>query len=379
MRFREESGGVKTRLYAQLHRFDYCIPRIMVKHIRIQNFKSIKDLSFEARKINLFIGEPNTGKSNILEAMSLFAYEINDRQKFKAFFRTSNPANLFYNDDIDQTIKVTFNFNPCDHANPDLRIVQGHKEGYENYKFGFRNPASFSVPLVDRGPYNYSTLLNNDAQVIAYGDQDSVFFHLRFYRTPTTEFNSIFSEYLISPSGNNFPTCYRNNSNIRKYSLQLLEASGLELLVESDTNTLRLVKSRTGGVLTSFPYQSLSDTIRRLLFYYAAIETNQNAILLFEEPEAYTFPRYTKDLAERIVNDDSNQYFIVTHNPYLFSTILEKTPAEELNVFVTYMEAYQTKLRRIEDHELGELVDLGPAVFLNLDHFLPSADEQAVR
>ncbi|RLI82013.1 hypothetical protein DRP04_04880 [Archaeoglobales archaeon] len=40
-----------------------------VREVEIENFKSIKHLKLECRRINVFIGEPNTGKSNIIEAI----------------------------------------------------------------------------------------------------------------------------------------------------------------------------------------------------------------------------------------------------------------------------------------------------------------------
>ena len=44
-----------------------------ISHVHINNFKSIKDVTLnDCRRINLFIGKPNVGKSNLLEAMSLF-------------------------------------------------------------------------------------------------------------------------------------------------------------------------------------------------------------------------------------------------------------------------------------------------------------------
>ena len=38
----------------------------MIRTLEIKNFKSIKELRLDCRRINIFIGEPNTGKSNIL-------------------------------------------------------------------------------------------------------------------------------------------------------------------------------------------------------------------------------------------------------------------------------------------------------------------------
>ena len=46
----------------------------MVEKIRIKNFKSLRDLTIEdCRRVNLLVGRPNVGKSNILEALALFS------------------------------------------------------------------------------------------------------------------------------------------------------------------------------------------------------------------------------------------------------------------------------------------------------------------
>lgn len=99
----------------------------------------------------------------------------------------------------------------------------------------------------------------------------------------------------------------------------------------------------------------------------AAIETNKDSILLFEEPEANTFPYYTKQLAERIAADESNQYFLVTHNPYFLNSLVQQTRIEDLNVFVTYMEDYQTKVRKLSEDDFSKILDLDKEVFYNLD------------
>jgi hypothetical protein len=102
----------------------------------------------------------------------------------------------------------------------------------------------------------------------------------------------------------------------------------------------------------------------------AALETNRDAILLLDEPEANTFPFYTKYLAERIALDETNQFFITTHNPYLLGSILAKAPADQVAVFVTYMENFETKLKPITGQRLTEVVDLSSDVFFNLEKLL---------
>ena len=43
-----------------------------IKYVNIHNFKSIADLKLkDCRRINLFIGYPNVGKSNVLEALGI--------------------------------------------------------------------------------------------------------------------------------------------------------------------------------------------------------------------------------------------------------------------------------------------------------------------
>ncbi len=48
----------------------------MIKNLSINNFKSIKDLNLNSKRINLFIREPNYGKSNMLKAWGLLSMAV---------------------------------------------------------------------------------------------------------------------------------------------------------------------------------------------------------------------------------------------------------------------------------------------------------------
>jgi AAA15 family ATPase/GTPase len=96
--------------------------------------------------------------------------------------------------------------------------------------------------------------------------------------------------------------------------------------------------------------------------------SNKDSVLVFEEPESNAFPYYTKYLGERIALDETNQFFIATHNPYLLSAILEKSSKEDVQVFITYFKDYQTKLRPLTVDEVSELMEADP--FLDLDRFI---------
>jgi AAA15 family ATPase/GTPase len=99
-----------------------------------------------------------------------------------------------------------------------------------------------------------------------------------------------------------------------------------------------------------------------------AIESNQDSTLIFEEPESHAFPYYTKFLGEKIAMDETNQYFIATHNPYLLESIVAKTKIDDINVVVTFFDEYQTKVKCLSSEEISELLDADP--FFNLELFV---------
>ena len=53
----------------------------MFEKIRIQNFKSVYDETLELGRVNVFIGENGSGKSNLLEAVA-FASAASGNEKF---------------------------------------------------------------------------------------------------------------------------------------------------------------------------------------------------------------------------------------------------------------------------------------------------------
>jgi AAA15 family ATPase/GTPase len=150
------------------------------------------------------------------------------------------------------------------------------------------------------------------------------------------------------------------------------ESFGFRLVLKPQERTFELQK-QTDNVIISYPYALASDTLQRLIFYVVAIESNEDSVLTFEEPEAHAFPYYTKYLGERIALDETNQYFIATHNPYLLLSVLEKAPKSDVNVVVAYLEDYETKVRCLKDERIAGLMEYDP--FANLDRIINEKGE----
>ena len=150
---------------------------------------------------------------------------------------------------------------------------------------------------------------------------------------------------------------------------------GLKLMLHIENKQLEVIKD-LDGVIYSYPYSSTADTLQRLIFYLAAIESNDDAVILLEEPEAHSYPVYVSQLGRRIVESRNNQFFVATHSPYLITEILEEMLTNdelipELAMFVAYYEDYQTKVRQLSDEEVLNIRRDGLDVFYNMARFVP--------
>lgn len=113
-----------------------------------------------------------------------------------------------------------------------------------------------------------------------------------------------------------------------------------QLCVRADARSLEVMKD-VDGLSVAYPHSGAGDTLRRFGFHMAAIDSSRETVILLEENELNSHPGYITKLAERMVAHESNQFFVTTHSPYFFDSVLENmVPYErltpELAVFVLY-------------------------------------------
>lgn len=92
-------------------------------------------------------------------------------------------------------------------------------------------------------------------------------------------------------------------------------------------------------------------------------------MLLFEEPEAHSFPPYMAHLTQEMIYNRDNQYFIATHSPFILNDLLENG-RDELTVFVVHYEDHETKVRKLSGDELHEVYQSGVDLFTNNESFV---------
>lgn len=150
----------------------------------------------------------------------------------------------------------------------------------------------------------------------------------------------------------------------------LLSNYNLKLVLIEHEKKIQIEWEREEGIVVALDFGLLSEGLRLLILHLAAIFTNKNKLICFEEPESHTFPYYTKLLAEIVAGDKDNQYIITTHNPYFLLNIIENTRPSDIAVYIANIKNHATSLYMLSDDELPELLDMEMDLFFNLERFI---------
>jgi AAA15 family ATPase/GTPase len=326
----------------------------MVQQLNIKNFKSIKDLTTTCKKLNVFIGEPNSGKSNIIEALALQSQNAIANELNKGIFRYKTIGDLFYDFNINNPIEVNTG-DKCTVLKYAIR-ENGTPENLFYYMLDSQKNGEFPIEISHDGNAKLSKAI----------EETTVHFY-EYKRL--TGFSNTYMPHLSVPFGENLASLLLSNTEYKKWVSEFLKSKGLTLTLKPTENEI-LASKLVDDEIYSYPYFSLSETLQRIIFYTIALKSNQDSIILFDEPESNTFPLYTKILAERIAFDKTNQFFITTHNPYLLLSLIEKSKQEDINVCIARMTDYQTTITILEPEQISEVLELNSDVFFNFDKIL---------
>lgn len=324
-----------------------------IPSISIKNFKSIRDLQIkDCSRINLFIGKPNVGKSNILEALSTFSIPFlaeNSSRKLSHLIRLENETELFYNGNkesnavIDIGIGISaFGFNPKEGLKARIRF----------------NLASWENLLIDE-------------KLVVKGMQKHSSFEVpvkRYHYKSNVVYKKSHAKYLIPPFGSNLLSIIENYDELKQEVIALFREYNLDIAFDKASQTIKVVQDKQDGLFL-IPYNSIADTLQRIIFYKSAIASTSNSILLFEEPEAHSFPPYMTHLTQEIIHKKDNQYFIATHSPFILNDLLENG-REELSVYMVDFRDGQTVVNHLTSDQLYEIFQNGVDLFTNSESYL---------
>lgn len=114
----------------------------MINKIHIQNFKSINDLKLDVGRVNLFIGENGSGKSNLLEAL-VFASASDSNKLDNEFLvsrglRVTEPTLMrssYEKGSASKNIVITLNFNDDTYKSYELANENGYYTSWKNIHY----------------------------------------------------------------------------------------------------------------------------------------------------------------------------------------------------------------------------------------------------
>jgi hypothetical protein len=120
------------------------------------------------------------------------------------------------------------------------------------------------------------------------------------------------------------------------------------------------------GIMKSYgyegSYEELPESTKRFLFYLAIAETNKRASIAIDDMTCLYQP-LSKVVTERIADDGDNQYLISTYDEVVLISLIQKSPADDLNVYVVTKDG----LKRAD---LEKILDLSCDVYFNLENII---------
>jgi hypothetical protein len=334
----------------------------VIEHLAIERFKSILSLALPCRKVNVFIGAPDTGKTNILEALYLLS-RLGWGLPLDSALRLSGDVGLealFYRQFLDRPLRIALRLDRPRPGTPSTEVLFSAGLSGADRSLQVDLPPAGSARVGWGGAWQFGGYLDWIRYYVYSGAQGWQ------YRTDRPHATSV----AAVPYGDNLLYVARHHQRVYDFLKELVAELGWRLRFDQAQKTFRLSEVRADEIV-DYNLDLLSDSLKRLFFYGAILLTSEDATLVLDEPDVFAFPPYPKTLGEMIADDASNQFFLTTHNPYFLAAIAEKTPAAHLALFVCFRrEDGSTGARRLEESEVARVIELGSSVFFNLDEFV---------
>lgn len=332
----------------------------LIEHIEIKNFKSIRHLKMDGfRRINLFIGKPNVGKSNILEALSVFTIPYlkdNPSSKLTDLIRLENLDEIFYEGNFKSSTNIKLVYNGGEFKS---RIQ------FESNTVGrltFLSQRFTQNPIVP----NNGSEISFDSNFILNGyfvENYEISNIKRFiFKTSSLKINHSVP-FLYPPFGINLMHVLELHEELREAIKNWIKPNNLRLVLDKASNSLKIMKDNGNDVFI-MPYSSIADTLQRIIFYKTAIASNKDSVLIFEEPEAHAYPPYIAEFTQEVINSETNQFFMATHSPIIVNDFLENA-IDDLAIFMVDFKDGQTVVKGLSRDEIHDVYKYGVDLFFN--------------
>ena len=301
----------------------------MITTIKIENFKSLRDVTLNLQRVNLLIGPNNSGKSNFLKGL-VFLAKNNHPSKFhidENFVFNKNSNNIF-----------TFS---C-YVNKGEEVVNFEKK----FKVA-KNTTSIYEQLKEakiiEGYLSFLPLYSIDIAKI---------------KQPTEAKPNI---YQVNDDASDLVSFLDNMQDERKDIIRKIEADLQRCIPEFENISFRKVNT---DKVTSYTHKKIGLTTKNgdtywadelsdgTLYFLALLcivnQPNPPKILLLEEPENGIHPRRVKEIMDYIFDlaeEKDLQVIMTTHSTY----VIDQFKDIPESIFVFDKEGDETKVKNLQD------------------------------
>lgn len=245
----------------------------MIENIRIRNYKSIVDLTLDLGRFNVIIGTNGSGKSNILEAITMASAASQDKLDAESLknrgIRETEPKfmmNAF--DDIEQDFNssvIQIDIRSRENPEGTSAII-----GYSNQERRWKNNGDISDEA-------YGVIISKEVLEILKG------FIEKSKESESTTFDKEFNDFLSNNRYKDWLAFVRNEKNVTKEEIEKkLGKSFLETPTYANYISFRPVEKvlRDFNDYTTYP---LGNKGEGLFQYLKELSKNENNKGLFEE------------------------------------------------------------------------------------------------
>ena len=312
----------------------------LIENMIINNFKSIKHIELkDCKRINLFIGKPNTGKSNILEALTLlsmpFIHFDKRYMKPSEFIRINDESELFFDGDTlsDVTIEIngkqTLSLSYSRELSKLAIAGKGHARSHYAFAKNIFKP-------------------NRDA-IDSLNDIRYKSFHFpSIYR-----FETSICKFLQPPHGANIVQVIEKFPDVMKQIIEISHNCTLLPFIDKMCRKLKFAKELGKGLTFEIPFSAVSASLQRVIFFKTAIKTNTKSQIILDTPDAQLSAEHARIIAQDIIEDQTNQYFLTAQHHDFAHTIITHAQ-HDTAIFQLDTEHQQTNIKRLNVDEIQQ-------------------------
>ena len=350
----------------------------MINKIHIQNFKSINDLKLEVGRVNLFIGENGSGKSNLLEAL-VFASASDSNKLDNEFLvsrglRVSEPIlmrSAFDEENKDDEISIDISFNQgssiyrLDNKNSTYsNWIDSHSIMRHESKI-FDNKSVKEKEAIQNGnSYIHKTLLNI-SETSNYKFENFIIFSPEY-----SVLRNFYDEGQIQPLGVNGEGLFKLLKVVNSYedqsyintiikSLQLFDwFDGINIHTDLAFGEKKII-IKDKYLYTEIDQRSTNEGFLFILFYVTLIVAKETPkAFAIDNIDSFLNPKLCTKLISLVVElakKYDKQIFLTTHNPAILDGINLNDEEQKLFV-VSRNDKGHTQIKNLttEDNPLDE-------------------------